>query len=317
MIIFLTVVYLAILAVCVKLNFITLTPFWKVSPVIWVMILTVVFFIPMQWGAPVGPLTMYQSIQSIVPNVSGKVLEVVAKPLTPMKKGDIIYKIDPTPFQATVSDLKAQLALAKLRVSQSTKLAKVSAGSKYELQKNKSQVVSLEAKLRNAQWNLSETDVKAPVDGHVVALTLRPGQRVTTIPMASAVAFVMDEQLGLLMGVNQNQLRYVKVGQPAEVVLKLFPGETFKAKVNRIIYDTSQGQMKPSGTITAISGAQPSGLYGVVLDLEPGQLDNLWIDQIPGGAVGKSAIYTEAAATSHVIRKVMLRMDAWLNYLKP
>ncbi len=315
MIVFLTVIYLIILAALVKSGIIKLTSFWKASPVIWIMILTIVFFIPMQWGAPAGPVTMYQSVQSIVPNVSGKVLEVVAKPLTPMKKGDVIYKIDPTPFQATVSDLKAQLALAKLRVSQSTKLAKVSAGSKYELQKNKSQVVSLEAKLKNAQWNLAETDVKAPADGHVVALTLRSGQRVTSIPMASVVAFVMDEQLGLLMGVNQNQLRYVKVGQPAEVVLKLFPGETFKAKVNRIIYDTSQGQMKPSGTITTISGAQQAGLYGVVLDLEPGQLDNLWIDQIPGGAVGTSAIFTEKASMSHVIRKIMLRMDAWLNYL--
>ena len=41
------------------------------------------------------------------------------------------------------------------------------------------------------------------------------------------------------------------------------------------------------------------------------------IASVPGGAVGTGAVYTDAAKATHVIRKVMIRMQAWLNYLIP
>ena len=36
---------------------------------------------------------------------------------------------------------------------------------------------------------------------------------------------------------------------------------------------------------------------------------------LPGGADGTAAIYADSVAATHVIRKIMIRMDAWLNYL--
>ncbi len=36
---------------------------------------------------------------------------------------------------------------------------------------------------------------------------------------------------------------------------------------------------------------------------------------LPGGAVGTAAIYTDQAKFTHVIRRVMMRMQAWINYL--
>ena len=38
---------------------------------------------------------------------------------------------------------------------------------------------------------------------------------------------------------------------------------------------------------------------------------------VPGGAIGTAAIYTESVTATHIIRKVMVRMETWLNYLKP
>ncbi len=44
---------------------------------------------------------------------------------------------------------------------------------------------------------------------------------------------------------------------------------------------------------------------------------DLKLGTIPGGAIGTAAIYTESVAATHIIRKVMVRMETWMNYLKP
>ena len=51
---------------------------------------------------------------------------------------------------------------------------------------------------------------------------------------------------------------------------------------------------------------------GVILDLGDVPFDP---EQIPGGAGGVATIYTSSVQATHVIRKVMIRMDAWMNYL--
>ena len=41
------------------------------------------------------------------------------------------------------------------------------------------------------------------------------------------------------------------------------------------------------------------------------------IKAFPGGAFGTGTVYTESVQATHLIRKVMLRMDAWMNYIMP
>src|SRR6476646_9341593 len=47
---------------------------------------------------------------NVVPQVRGRVIEVPAEPNRPVKKGDVLFRIDPTPYQLTVRSLEAQLA---------------------------------------------------------------------------------------------------------------------------------------------------------------------------------------------------------------
>src|SRR6185436_4078811 len=49
---------------------------------------------------------------NVVPQVRGRVLEVPAEGNHAMKKGEVLFKIDPTPYQLTVNQLEAQLANA-------------------------------------------------------------------------------------------------------------------------------------------------------------------------------------------------------------
>src|SRR5215217_7053975 len=53
----------------------------------------------------------------VVPRVTGRVIEVPIEPNRPIKKGDVVFKIDPAPFQFEVDSLQAKVAVdqAKLR----------------------------------------------------------------------------------------------------------------------------------------------------------------------------------------------------------
>ena len=102
MIVFLTLIYVAFLFLAIKIGIIRMNSFWKMSPLLWMVLLFLVLFVPMQWGAPSGAVRMYQSVIEIVPSVNGEVTAVTVKPLVPVKKGDVLFSIDPSQYIATL-----------------------------------------------------------------------------------------------------------------------------------------------------------------------------------------------------------------------
>lgn len=79
----------------------------------------------------------------IVANVRGKVIEIPIKTNVPLQKGDILFKIDPTPFQGKVADLLAQLEFSRKRLADSIELVKIAGGAKFDVDQYKKEVGSL------------------------------------------------------------------------------------------------------------------------------------------------------------------------------
>jgi multidrug resistance efflux pump len=123
MIVFLLNAYILILVILIWLKIVPSNLFWKISPILVLLVLLVGLFIPMGWGAPAGAAIIGRQSVQIVPNVAGEVTEVPVAPNTPLKAGDVLFKIDPTPYQAQLGALEAQLKLAELRLGQMTELA--------------------------------------------------------------------------------------------------------------------------------------------------------------------------------------------------
>jgi multidrug resistance efflux pump len=129
----------------------------------------------------------------IVPRVSGLVTEVPIEPNRPIKKGDVLFKIDPVPFEAAVKAAEATLAsnrvklvtaeatqrgledqlknatakkaaltpridLAKKRVEQFTALAATGAGKRADLEQAQSDFGNLESEYLAA--DATESQVK-------------------------------------------------------------------------------------------------------------------------------------------------------------
>ncbi len=312
MIVFLTVIYIVLLLLAFKLNILKPTLWWKLSPIVWILLLTIGLFIPMQFWAPQGPLLVGAHSVQIVPNVAGEVIEVNVAENQYVNDGDVLYRIDPTLYQSQVETLTAQLDLARTRLDQARRLAESGAGSVYDVEQFTGQVEQLEAQLDGARWNLEETTVRARGDGFVTSVGLRRGARVANFPFAPTMAFVETQNQFLGGQIFQNHLRYVEPGLPVEVALKLYPGRVFDAEVEYVIPVSPTGQVAPSGMAFAPQEVAHTPFW---VKIVPGE--ELASLELPVGATGTVAIYSETGAPTHVIRKVIIRVEAIMNYIDP
>src|ERR1700712_1676719 len=300
-------VYLLLLFGIVRFHIVNFNLFWKASPFIVVLLLDVLLFIPMGWGAPQGAALVVRNAVSIVPSVAGEVTEVPVQANVPLKTGDVLFKIDPVPYQAQASAIEAQLKLSDMRLSQMTTLFERDAGRGFDVQQRQSEVDQLKAQLESAKWNLDKTVVRAPADGYATNVALRKGARVASSPV---MAFIDTSDTLVGVEIAQNDARYVKPGQMVEVTFKLDPGVIRTGSVETVFQAISTGQTQVSGTAVAPKEIQSAPfVLRVKLD------DQDLAKRLPAGSTGTAAIFTEAVKATHIIRRVLLRQIAILNYV--
>ena len=305
-------VYLALLFGLVWLGIIRFNTFWKVSPIILLIILNLGLFIPMGWGAPQGPVVVVRNSVAIVPDVAGEVADVPVVANTPLKAGDVLFKIDPTSYDAQVKAIEAQLKLSTTRLAQMTQLFERDSGRGFDVEQRQSEVDQLTAQLQGAKWNLDKTVVRAPADGYVTNLALRKGARVGNLPLSPAMAFIDTSDTLIGVEINQIDARYIEPGQEVEVTFKFVPGHVYTGKVESILQAIASGQTQTSGTAVAPKAIEAAPfVVRVKLD------DAAFAERLPAGATGTAAVYTERVKVSHIIRRVLLRQVAILNYINP
>ena len=166
--------------------------------------------------------------------------------------------------------------------------------------------------LEGARWNLDKTVVRAPADGYVTNLALRKGARVSNLSAAPVMAFIDTSSSFAAMSIQQIDARYVAPGQKVELTFKYLPGRVFTGKVETVLQALSTGQVQVSGLAVTSKEieAQPF-VVRVTLD------DTAVARSLPAGSVGTAAIFTERVKAAHIIRRVLLRQEAILNYILP
>jgi RND family efflux transporter MFP subunit len=304
--------YLVLLFALVQLGIVAFNLFWKASPFIVLLLLGFGLFIPMGWGAPQGPALVVRNAVSIVPDVAGEVIEVPVQPNAALKAGDLLFRIDPVPYQAQVKAIEAQSKLADLRLLQMTQLFERDAGRAFDVQQRQAEADQLKAQLEGAKWNLDKTTVRAPADGYVTNVALRKGARVANLPLSPVMAFIDTSETLVGLEIAQNDARYIAPGQPVEVTFKLFPATVYTGKVESVLQAISTGQTQTSGVAVTPKAIQ-SAPFEVRVKLD----DDDILKQLPAGSTGTGAIFTGAAKPTHIIRRVLLRQVAILNYVNP
>jgi len=173
------------------------------------------------------------------------------------------------------------------------------------------QVAQIRAQLGNAKWLLDQTTTLSPCECYVINLQLRPGAFVAGLPLNPVMTLVEDDGQ-VLAFFAQNELTKVAPGDEAEFALQTYPGDIVKGTVDSVIWAIGQGQVQANGTIPMSTIAnQPPGTFAVKFDVAERDRQRF----LAAGASGDAAIYTQHAQFLHILRKVILRVGSYTNYL--
>jgi membrane fusion protein (multidrug efflux system) len=170
----------------------------------------------------------------IVPRVSGYIEKRSFVEGAEVKTGDPLYQIDPRPFQATLDQLNAQLAVNQANLTYWGDEAKrygdaVQSGAvsaqQYEeaVTKQQEAQASLEqtqAEIVNAQLNLSFTDINAPFEGRIQQ-TLRYEGDLVDAYQDTLTSLVQIDPVYVIFNVTRRELFEIQAMQVQGLVKKL------------------------------------------------------------------------------------------------
>ncbi len=253
----------------------------------------------------------YVATTPIIAEVSGRVIEVTAEGGKPLQKGDVLFKIDPEPYQARYDSLTAQLNLADIKLKQEVKLKADNAGTQSDLDRAQSDVDRLTADLRAAKYQLDATIVRAPSEGYVSQVAIRPGQIVMPMAFSQVMVFVPAGKPLLAAGFTQTQIQFIDPDDKAEVAFDALPGKVFQAKVRGIQPLLAEGAVSAAGQLRTLNDAGRRGLIPVAITLES-DFDEY---NLPAGSNAMVAVYTGEKEHLNIARKLILRIKSWENWL--
>jgi len=172
-------------------------------------------------------------------------------------------------------------------------------------------VARLQAELEAARYDLERTVIRAPTSGYVSQLILRPGMMAVTLPLRPVLVFVHDEQALMIAAFRQNSALRLSAGYEAEIVYPSIPGRVFKGRVAGVLPNMAEGQLTASGNLLGTERFQSLGRVPVAIEI----LDDLSEFNLPTGSRAQVAVYSDHFHHVAIMRRILLRMSSWQNYL--
>ena len=309
----------------------------------------------------------------ITPQVTGVVTEVTEERNELIKKGTVLFRLDPVRYEARVKQIEAELETMKgniralraqlteyeavtanetaeldrlyknyqryLKGSQAkvnpfsendidnarqnylSQNAKVKASLASEMQiksqldstfnDEQSQISGLKAQLKEAKYNLEQTVVRAPSDGYVTQVLIRPGSYAAALPLRPVMVFIPEQKRQIVAQFRQNSLLRLHTGDDAEVIFNALPGQVFNGKLKSVIPVISGGSYQAQGALQSLT--LQAGADGVLVTIELNA--DSQIEKLPDGISAQAAVYTKHFEHISIMRKVLLRITSWMHYL--
>jgi multidrug resistance efflux pump len=289
----------------------------------------------------------------IVPRVTGQVTEVPIQPNRPIKKGDVLFKMDPVPFEAaekaaeaTLRGLKDQLNnavakkaaltpridLAKKRVEQFTQLAATGAGKRADLEQAQSDLGNLQSEFlaadateeqARAQIIKAEADLRsANYDLEGTTHVAPANGRVANLALRPGVRATQFATMPVMSFIEEDE-PWVLAFYRQNELRYVEPGNeaeiymaTYPGRIIKCVVDSILWATAQGQM--PISGNLPNTLPVSA----PEQRIAVRLLLAPkdrdiflaAGARGEGAIYTEHGKIIHIIRKVFVRVSAKLDW---
>ena len=218
--------------------------------------------------------------------VSGIVAKLFADFNSVVRKGQLLAELDPTPFQQTVDQRRADLEKAKVEL-RNTEISLTRAKSLFKQQllaqsdldaaqtARDSAAAAVEqtvAALKQAETNLSYTKITSPIDGVVVTRAYDIGQTIAASFQAPTLFTIAQDltKMQVLTNIDEADVGQIRLGQVATFTVDAFPEAVFKGSVAQI-------RLSPQTVQNVVTYPVMLDVPNPDLNLKPGMTANVLV----------------------------------------
>ncbi|MCM8732029.1 efflux RND transporter periplasmic adaptor subunit [Hephaestia sp. GCM10023244] len=269
------------------------------------------------WDDYVGRFEASKTVE-VRPRVSGAITGVHFRDGAVVRKGDLLFTIDPRPFAAALAEANARLAsaksdlnLARANLNRTLPLVDIDAVSQSDVDQLRAKqqaalatLAGAEAAVRARALDLSFTQVRAPIGGRVSDRRIDAGNLVaggegaaatllTTINALDPIYFSFDASEALFLKAKRAE-QAGDAGSPVEVKLQDEPAYRWKGRLDF----TDNGLDPRSGTIRVRAVVDNPELF-----LTPGMFGNA---RLSNGGATRALLVPDAAIKTDQARKLVV-----------
>jgi multidrug resistance efflux pump len=209
--------------------------------------LALIAAIVLYWRYSTRPWTRDAQVKAnvvgIAPRIAGPIIQIPIKDNQAVKKGDLLFEIDPSTFEAAVENAQAKLKQAQAaeiqaeqELQRQNQLYETKTNDLRDVQNAQDNYVAAvadtaaaQANLKTANLNLEYTKVFAPVDGYLTNVNTSPGTYVNE--GEQLLALVDSKSFWIAAYFKETQLRNVREGATAKITLMGHDFEPFAGQV--------------------------------------------------------------------------------------
>lgn len=248
----------------------------------------------------------FQPIQELTFSAekSGKVISVLVKEGDYVKVGQTLLTMRGDVINVNAQTAQAAYQNAKSDYSRYENAFKTGGVTKQQLDQAKLALTNAEANLKQANINVGDTRVKAPISGFINKRHIEPGSILTGMPATPLFDIVNVSKLKLVVTVNENQVASLKKGNTVNITASVYPDKTFSGKITFIASKADESLNFPVEIEIANNSNNDlkAGMYGTANFASKQQKQNLMV--VPRNAFVGSVSSNEIFVAQNGVAKL-------------
>ncbi|ABQ04299.1 efflux RND transporter periplasmic adaptor subunit [Flavobacterium johnsoniae] len=165
---------------------------------------------------------------------SGKVISVLAKEGDYVRVGQTLLTVRGDVINVNAQQAQAVYQNAKSDYERYENAFKTGGVTKQQLDQAKLALTNAQSNLTQANINVGDTKVKAPINGYINKKYIEPGSILAGMPATALFDIVNVSKLKLTVTVNESQVASLKLGNSVSITASVYPDKTFSGKITFI-----------------------------------------------------------------------------------
>ncbi|MDR7208443.1 efflux RND transporter periplasmic adaptor subunit [Flavobacterium piscis] len=208
----------------------------------------------------------FQPIQELTFSAekSGKVISVLVKEGDYVRVGQTLLTMRGDAINVSAQQAQAAYQNAKSDYSRYENAFKTGGVTKQQLDQAKLALTNAESSLTQANINVGDTKVKAPINGFINKKYVEPGSILAGMPATALFDIVNVSKLKLAVTVNETQVASLKKGNNVNITASVYPDKTFSGKITFIASKADESLNFPVEIEIAnnLNNDLKAGMYG-------------------------------------------------------